>query len=139
MAEAPPQPQPPPSGDPAQGSRRRHVLIIDDDDQVRTTAGMLLEAFDYRVTIASNGAKGIGLAKALRPDIALVDLGMPGLDGLEVAARLRAELGQAIYLVALTGFSREQDIARSRAAGFDQHLVKSGDPRALLDLLNRIP
>ena len=70
--------------------------------------------------------------------IALIDLGMPGLNGLEVAARIRAELGSSIYLVALTGYSRESDIAATRAAGFDQHLVKSGDPRELIQALRAV-
>ena len=100
--------------------RPRHVLIIDDDDSVRTTSGMLLKEQNYQVTLAATGEKGIQLAKALRPDIALIDLGMPGLDGLEVAARIRAELGKAIHLVALTGYSRDMDIAKAMAAGFDQ-------------------
>jgi PAS domain S-box-containing protein len=120
------------------GGRQKHVLIVDDDPSVRMTSEMLLKTLDYRVTVAADGTKGIGLALALRPDIALIDLGMPGLDGLEVAARIRAELGQDIHLVALTGFSRESDFARTRAAGFDQHVVKSGDPRELLKLLEEI-
>jgi CheY-like chemotaxis protein len=75
----------------------------------------------------------------VQPDIAIIDLCMPVLDGLEVAKRIRADLGEAIFLVALTGFSREIDRARTKAAGFDQHLVKSGDPSELIDLLRKIP
>jgi CheY-like chemotaxis protein len=93
---------------------------------------------DYQVTMAATGEAGIAQAKALRPDIALIDLGMPGLNGLEVALRIRAELGRDIYLVALTGYNRECDIANTKAAGFDQHMVKSGDPRELLNLLAEI-
>jgi PAS domain S-box-containing protein len=133
-------PRPAPVAAPAgaQGGRQRHVLIIDDDRNVRMTTEMLLKALDYRVTAAPGGEQGIERALALRPDIALVDLGMPGLNGLEVAARIRAELGSAIYLVALTGYSRENDFADTKAAGFDRHLVKSGDPRELLKLLNEL-
>jgi PAS domain S-box-containing protein len=124
---------------PAPEGRTRHVLIIDDDPNVRTTSGMLLEAMNYRVSLAATGTRGIEQARTLRPDIALIDLGMPDLDGCEVAARIRAELGRSIYLVAVTGFSRDSDLARTRAAGFDRHLVKSGDPGELLDLLGSIP
>lgn len=128
-----------PVADDGPKDRPRHVLIIDDDDSVRTTSGMLLKEQNYQVTLAASGEKGIQLAKALRPVIALIDIGMPGLDGLEVAARIRAELGNAIHLVALTGYSRDIDIAKALAAGFDQYVVKTGDPRDLLSLLSRIP
>jgi PAS domain S-box-containing protein len=117
---------------------RKQVLIVDDDRHVRQTLELLLHSLDYQVSAAGSGAKGIELALAERPDIALIDLGMPGLDGLEVAARIRAELGQTIRLVALTGFSDASDFASTRAAGFDHHLVKSGDPRELLQLLGAI-
>jgi len=123
---------------PARAGRRKHVLIVDDDRNVRITSEMLLTAMDYQVTMAATGEAGIAQAKALRPDIALIDLGMPGLNGLEVALRIRAELGRDIYLVALTGYNRECDIANTKAAGFDQHMVKSGDPRELLNLLAEI-
>jgi len=119
-------------------SGQRHVLVVDDDPNVRTTLEMLLRALDYRVTVAATGAKGVELALALRPGIALIDLGMPGMDGLEAAARIRAALGPDIHLVALTGFSRDSDFAQTRAAGFDEHLVKSGDPRELLRRLSEI-
>jgi signal transduction histidine kinase/CheY-like chemotaxis protein len=124
-------------GNPAGRSRR--VLVVDDDDNVRATSVKLLEAQGYQVVMADTGEKGVELALALRPEIAIIDLGMPGLNGLEVAGRIRAALGSAIRLVAFTGFSRETDVARARAAGFDLHLAKSGDPQELLDLLREMP
>jgi signal transduction histidine kinase len=123
---------------PAAAVRPRHVLIVDDDSQVRLAAEILLRSAGYQVTLAGSGAQGIECALRLRPDIALVDLGMPGLNGLEVASRIRSELGRQIRLVALTGYSRQSDIAMTAAAGFDQHLVKSGDPQELLDLLGTL-
>ena len=132
-----PRPLPAPGLPPA-GGQRRHVLVVDDDRSVRQTLEMLLQSLDYRVSTAATGARGIELALAARPDIALIDLGMPGMDGLEVAARIRAELGPGILLVALTGFSRAGDIADAKAAGFDHHLTKSGDPGDLLKLLGEI-
>jgi CheY-like chemotaxis protein len=133
-----PQPAPFQACTDAQSGQQKHVLIIDDDHHVRTTLGMLLKAMNYQVTMAATGEKGIEQALALRPDIAIIDLGMPGLNGLEVATWLREELGQAIYLIALTGYSRDSDIARTATAGFDKHLVKSGDPRELLNFLAQI-
>jgi PAS domain S-box-containing protein len=135
LEPAPPAPEP---EAPVPEARQRHVLIVDDDPNVRMTMEMLLKTLDYQVTAAATGAKGIERAVALRPDIALIDLGMPGLNGLEVATRIRAALGQAIRLVALTGYSRDSDFAQTKAAGFDQHLVKSGDPRELLRQLEAL-
>jgi len=117
------------------GPTRRRVLIVDDDRAVRMTSELLLKAMNYEVSTAATGEKGVEQAVALHPDIALIDLAMPGLNGLEVAARIRAELGQDIFLVALTGYSRDSDVASTAAAGFDRHLVKSSDPRELLELL----
>ncbi|MDR3670841.1 MAG: PAS domain S-box protein [Holophaga sp.] len=131
-----PAPAPAPAAEPTRA--RRQVLVVDDDRNVRQTLELLLHSLDYQVTAAASGAKGIELALAQRPDIALIDLGMPGMGGLEVATRIRAELGEAIRLVALTGFSGETDFAETKAAGFDHHLVKSGDPRELLQLLEMI-
>jgi CheY-like chemotaxis protein len=114
------------------------VLLVDDDPGVRATSAMLLQAQGYRVSLAATGAKGIERARTLHPDIALIDLGMPDLDGCDVASRIRADLGASVHLVALTGYSRESDLARTREAGFEHHLVKSGDPRELLDLLSTL-
>ena len=119
--------------------RRRHVLIIDDDDDVRMASCMLLKAQGYKVTLAATGEMGIEQARTLRPEVALIDLSLPGLNGLEVAAQIRADLGHAVYLVAYTGYSRGHDIAEARAAGFDEHQVKSADPNVLLNLLSSIP
>ncbi len=119
-------------------AQRKHVIIIDDDSNVRTICRMLLEALNYKVTVVATGTEGIERAKELRPQIALIDLGMPGLSGFEVAARIRDELDHAIHLVAHTGFSREDDVTRAKAAGFDRYLVKSGDPRELLRVLQEI-
>ena len=118
--------------------RPKHVLVIDDNENVLATVKMLLEALGYQVSTAATGEAGVQRALALRPDAALVDLGLPGLNGLQVAERLRAELGGAIRLVALTGYSRESDIAAALMAGFDRHLVKSGDPNTLLRAMEEI-
>jgi len=106
--------------------------VVDDNPGVVTTLRLLLSSTGYRVSEAGSGTAGVRQAMALRPDLALVDIGLPDLSGLEVARRIRAGLGNGIHLIALTGFSRESDIAAARAAGFDQHLVKTTDPMELL-------
>jgi signal transduction histidine kinase len=120
------------------GKGQAHVLIIDDDPSVRTTEEMLLKAMGFQVSVAASGEQGVRLALALRPEIAIIDLGMPGMGGLEVASRIREELGPHIHMIALTGYSRESDMAMTKAAGFDQHLIKSGDPKDLIQALNGI-
>jgi len=122
-----------PPVDPGQGEQ--HVLIIDDDQNVRTTEEMLLKAMGYQVSVAATGEQGLRLALSLRPGIAIIDLGMPGMGGLEVARQIRAALGPQIRMLALTGYSRDSDIAMSKAAGFDRHLIKSGNPHDLLQAL----
>jgi CheY-like chemotaxis protein len=130
---APPAPL---AGDP--GTGQKHVLIIDDDPNVRMTEEMLLKAIGWRVSVAATGEEGIRLALSLRPEIAIIDLGMPGMGGLEVAGRIRAALGTSIRMMALTGYSRDSDIAMSKAAGFDQHLIKSGNPQDLINALSQL-
>jgi signal transduction histidine kinase len=134
----------PPPGPPAAGpdapaaapaSSGIHVLIIDDDPNVRLASELLLKAAGYQVSTAATGRRGLELALSRRPDVALVDLGMPGMDGREVAAQIRSALQDTIRLVALTGYSRASDVAESLAAGFDRHLVKSGDPHDLIAAL----
>jgi CheY-like chemotaxis protein len=116
--------------------KSKHILVVDDNPSVVMTVKMLLKEFGYQVSVAATGTAGIKKAMDLRPDLALVDLGLPDLSGLEVAARIRAELGSAIHLIALTGFSRESDISAALAAGFEQHLVKTSDPRELVNAVN---
>ena len=116
--------------------KSKHVMVIEDNPSVVVSVKMLLNAFGYRVSVAATGAAGIRQAVELQPDLALVDLGLPDQSGLEVAARIRAELGRGIHLIALTGFSRESDIAAAMDAGFDQYLVKSADPKELVEAVN---
>ena len=113
------------------------VLIVEDNRDARTTLRMLLTlAHGHDVLEADDGPTAVELALDERPDVALVDLGLPGLDGLEVARRIRAVLGRdEIYLVALTGYGEEEDRVRAEAAGFDVHFVKPVDIPTLAKLL----
>jgi two-component system, sensor histidine kinase len=111
------------------------ILVIEDDADAREVLQMSLEAEGHRVTVAADGAEGLAAAAATRPEVVLVDLGLPGLDGLEVARRLREALGPQVRLIALTGYGRSEDRARTAAAGFDDHLTKPLGADAILALL----
>ena len=98
---------------------------------------ILIELAGHEVLLAENGTAGLELLKSARPDIALVDIGLPGMDGYEIARRFRAEPdSQRVILVALTGYGSSTDRERTREAGFDLHLIKPVDPQALTSLLD---
>jgi signal transduction histidine kinase len=102
----------------------RHILIVEDNADGRESLQTVLRLLGHRVDVAEDGFKGVEKALELRPEVALIDLGLPGLDGFQVAERMRASLGKAILLVALTGFAQPEDRRRVREVGFDAHLVK---------------
>jgi CheY-like chemotaxis protein len=114
----------------------RTVLVIEDNDDARAAMTALLELEGYHVAGAADGREGIEVARAKGPDIALIDIGLPGIDGYEVARRIRASLGSAIFLVALTGYGEPDDRRRAPEAGFDAHVVKPVDPGELTAMLS---
>ena len=116
------------------------VLIVEDNRDARTTLRMLLTmAYGHVVYEAGDGLSAIQLALEQRPDIALIDLGLPGIDGYEVARRIRESLQRGeIFLAALTGYSDDEDRVRTEAAGFDVHLVKPVESAALAQLLSQV-
>jgi CheY-like chemotaxis protein len=104
------------------------ILIVDDSDDARFALATLLEMDGHHVKTANSGASALALFDSWKPDLALVDLGMPGMDGLELAQRLRAHPGRAgVKLVALTGRVSEQEQRAALDAGFDAHLAKPVD------------
>ena len=120
-------------------SRARRVLLIEDNVDITDFIRMQLEIWGHEVFVAHDGPSGLEAALRLRPEIALLDVGLPGMDGYELAQRLRRDpAGTEICLVAMTGYGRPEDRARALAAGFDAHLVKPVDPRRLQDLLAAI-
>ena len=125
--------------DPGREVRKRgnRILVVDDNvDLVRSTAG-LLSLFGFQVTTAYDGPSAIREACAYRPDVVLLDIGLPGMDGYEVARRLRKEKGfQEALLIAITGYGQEEDSRKSHDAGFDHHLVKPVDYNVLRSLLD---
>ncbi len=114
----------------------RRVLIADDNADAADTLAMLLEIEGHEVRVAHGGHAALALAQAFRPDIALLDIGMPELNGYEVAAALRREpWGKAMQLIALTGWGQESDRRHTNAAGFDWHLTKPIDMDTLCTVL----
>lgn len=118
-----PLPTPAPAGAPAPLPPTK-ILLIEDNDDSRSMLAAILKMDGHDVHMASDGVEGVTKLLRERPPIAIVDIGLPNLDGYEVARRVRAELGQTIFLVALTGYGRPEDRQAVSAAGFDLHLVK---------------
>ncbi len=124
---------PPPPG-------RRRILVADDNADALQTLATVLELSGHEVFSAANGSLALECAERHLPEVALLDIGMPLLDGYEVARRIRAQAwGKRITLVALTGWGQESDRRRSQEAGFDSHLVKPLDLGKLTQLLARLP
>jgi PAS domain S-box-containing protein len=113
----------------------RSVLIADDNEDAARTLAMLLEVSGHQVVVAHDGEQALRSFEEYRPEFVLLDIGMPKLDGYEVARRVRERAGNQPRLVALTGWGQETDKARARAAGFDLHFTKPIDPEQILDLL----
>jgi signal transduction histidine kinase/ActR/RegA family two-component response regulator len=115
----------------------QRVLVVDDNIDAAETLRMLLEMNGHEVRCAHEGAQAIVLAMDFRPDVALLDIGLPRMDGFELARRLRARPEMRdTRLIALTGYGQAEDRSRALAAGFDDHLTKPVDPNALEDLIS---
>jgi CheY-like chemotaxis protein len=124
-----------------QSTHLHRVLIVDDNEDAAETLRELISALNgNEVHTSSNGPDALAAADRLHPDVVLLDLSMPGMDGYEVARRMRATpWGKNALLVALTGWGQEQHRRRSKEAGFDCHLTKPADPEALQAVLNGAP
>jgi PAS domain S-box-containing protein len=128
--------EPPPVAERKGATAARKILVADDNQDAANTLAMLLRLGGHEVHTAHGGQAALALAAAVHPEIALLDIGMPDLDGYEVARRLRAAPGgPSLKLVALTGWGQEEDKRRAQAAGFDHHLTKPVDPDRLDALL----
>jgi len=120
---------------------RRHavaacrVLIAEDIPDAAEMLRLMIECMGHHVRVAADGAQAVDMATEFRPQIALLDLGMPRMDGYEAAQRIRAALGPSVVLVALTGWGQEQDQRRAYAAGFDHHVTKPAEPDAIESLI----
>ena len=133
-------PSPDPSVAKPADAERLHVLVVEDDDGARVALRMLLELRGYAVDEASDGAAAVERALAHRPAVALIDIGLPGRDGYEVARQIRDSLaGTPMLLVALTGYQElDQPPASVGASVFDAHLVKPLKFEQFFDLLEQV-
>jgi signal transduction histidine kinase/ActR/RegA family two-component response regulator len=121
---------------PAEEASGVHILIVEDNEDGRESLRELLELWGHHVSVAGNGPEGVEMAFSIRPEVALIDIGLPGLDGNEVARRIRELLGgDDIALIAMTGYGQPEDRRRALQAGFDRYLVKPVDPAELSRLL----
>jgi PAS domain S-box-containing protein len=124
-------------------SRRLRVLVVDDNQDSRESLAMLLGFWGHDVLSASDGTEAIDVARQQRPDVVLLDIGLPGIDGYEVARRMLEQAGKRRpALVAMTGYGQAEDRRRAREAGFALHLVKPVEPDALqraLAVVDRAP
>jgi CheY-like chemotaxis protein len=129
---------PAPSSDPGPAQSLR-VLVVDDNADVAHALALLLEVLGYRVETAATGGQALEVAARFEPRVALVDIGLPDMDGLALARRLRAEFPDRdrLFLVAVTGYGHEEARQRSLEAGFDEHLAKPVDRRTLESLLTQ--
>jgi two-component system CheB/CheR fusion protein len=117
-------------------SKARRVLIVDDSDDTAAVMAQLARSWGHQVAVASHGLSALELASKFRPDIALIDIGLPEMNGYELARRLRQlPTMLPLQLVAITGYGREEDRRAAEEAGFNLHLVKPIDPIRLKQLL----
>jgi CheY-like chemotaxis protein len=111
------------------------VLVVDDDIESADVFAELLVSLGHQVQVAYDGAAGLSIDSTWQPDVVFLDLGLPTIDGYEVAERLRARRREKLRIVALTGFGQPADLERSRSAGCQHHLVK---PARLSDILQAL-
>jgi signal transduction histidine kinase len=114
------------------------VVVVEDQVDGREALAAYLERQGHEIRQAGTGQEGIDAALASAPDVVLVDIGLPDIDGYEVARRLRQHLGRRVQLVALTGYGQPQDRTRAEEAGFDAHLVKPVDPSLLVETIGEL-
>ena len=114
------------------------IVVVEDQADAREALGMILQIEGHTVASAADGPTGLALILSQRPEVALLDLGLPGMNGYEIATHVRETLGNSITLIAMSGYGQPEDLRRSEAAGFDRHLTKPVDPRRLANALRDI-
>jgi len=121
----------------AQSSRR--VLVVDDNQDAAEALSYLLSRAGHKVEVAGDASQALSAVDAFRPQIAILDIGLPVVDGYELGRELRERLGDATpILIALSGYGQEQDRRRSEQAGFASHLVKPVDAKTLINLVDSL-
>jgi CheY-like chemotaxis protein len=117
----------------------RRVLVVDDNRDAADSIALLLEVAGHEVRTAYDGPDALTIAASFRPAVVILDLGLPIMDGFEIARRIEGQQwGKDMALVALTGWGQQEDYRRTRDAGFDAHLVKPVAPEELLKTLARV-
>jgi CheY-like chemotaxis protein len=119
----------------ARATAKRRILVVDDHEDSAEGLGALLRITGNEVRIAHDGLEAVEAAAAFLPDVVLLDIGLPKLDGYEAARRIRDAQGAHVLLIAVTGWGQEEDRLRSKEAGFDHHLTKPIRADALQELL----
>ncbi len=117
----------------------RRILLIEDNQDIRDLLRLKLRQLGHKIEVAEDGPTGLEKLLTSPPDIALIDIGLPGISGYEIARQARQILGSRVYLVALTGYGQAEDKERALAAGFDVHLTKPPDFVDLQNVLARVP
>lgn len=113
----------------------RKILVVDDGEEMANSLATLLRTMGHKVAVAHDGFAALDQARYFRPDVILLDIALPRLDGYEVARRLRTEHGRNVLIIALTGFVQDQDRQKAVEAGFDHHVAKPVDHGFLNSLL----
>ena len=120
----------------ARGATVRRIMVVDDNHDIAVSMALFLEMEGHTVRVAHSGAAALEIASAFEPEIALLDVGMPGMNGYELARRLRSlPLARRPTLIAVTGWGTESDKQKAADAGFDRHLTKPVDPDVLVELI----
>ena len=119
------------------GTAARRVMVVDDNLDSADTMAELIRIWGHEVRTANDGPSALECARGFRPQVVLLDVGLPGMDGYELARRLRAEGLAGTLLVSVTGYGQEEDRRRAQEAGFDHHLTKPVDPDTLLRIVAR--
>jgi two-component system, chemotaxis family, CheB/CheR fusion protein len=116
--------------------RACRILVVDDNEDSAAMLAALLQFDGHEVFTSTSGAEALEIVPSKSPDVVLLDIGLPGMDGYEIASRMQATLGEETpCLVAITGYGRDEDLERTRSAGFRAHLVKPVSFEALRRLL----
>jgi signal transduction histidine kinase/ActR/RegA family two-component response regulator len=124
---------------PATDASPRRIVVVEDNPDVRDLLRLKLRRLGHAVADARDGIEGLDVVLRERPDLALVDLGLPGMDGYEVARGIREQLGDDVILVAVSGFGQPEDKRRAIEAGFDDHITKPADVNDIENILRRFP
>jgi CheY-like chemotaxis protein len=139
VVEAPKTRRTPLDNEPVRMGSELRILVVEDNLDAAESLAVVLRLMGHNVCVAYDGEEAIGVAEGFRPQVTLCDVGLPKLNGYEVARALRGQPGgESMLLIAVTGWGQEHDKRRTTAAGFDRHMVKPVDVQALLKVLEAV-